>query len=37
MLVLAMQFSRDSARPEASGSATDLRHGTGAELDGNEA
>jgi len=37
MLVLAMQFSRDSARPEASGGATDLRHGTGAELDGNEA
>ena len=35
MLVLAMQFSRDGARPEASGSATDHRRGTGAELDGN--
>jgi hypothetical protein len=35
MLVLAMQFSRDGARPEASGGATDRRHGTGAELDGN--
>jgi hypothetical protein len=35
MLVLAMQFSRDGARPEASGSAPDRRRGTGAELDGN--
>jgi hypothetical protein len=34
MLVLAMQFSRDGARPEASGSATDHHGATGAELDG---
>jgi hypothetical protein len=34
MLVLAMQFSRDDTRPEASGGGTDLETRTGAELDG---
>jgi hypothetical protein len=35
MLVLAMQFSRDGVRPQASGSAPNSSHGTGAELDGD--